>query len=157
MEIQLLCIGKTDRSFWAEALEMYEKRLQHYVKFSIRYLADVKTSKKSDPSKIKLEETKLLLEKIKPGDMVILLDEKGKMFNSAEFSKEIENQMNSGKKKVLFVIGGAYGFSEELYQKFPERMALSKMTFSHQMVRLFFCEQLYRAYTIINNHPYHNA
>lgn len=138
MEIQLLCIGKTDRSFWAEALEMYEKRLQHYVKFSIRYLADVKTSKKSDPSKIKLEETKLLLEKIKPGDMVILLDEKGKMFNSAEFSKEIENQMNSGKKKVLFVIGGAYGFSEELYQKFPERMALSKMTFSHQMVRLFF-------------------
>ena len=157
MEIQLLCIGKTDRSFWAEALEMYEKRLQHYVKFSIRYLADVKTSKKSDPSKIKLEETKLLLEKIKPGDMVILLDEKGKMFNSAEFSKEIENQMNSGKKKVLFVIGGAYGFSEELYQKFPERMALSEMTFSHQMVRLFFCEQLYRAYTIINNHPYHNA
>ena len=157
MEIQLLCIGKTDRSFWAEALEMYEKRLQHYVKFSIRYLADVKTSKKSDPSKIKLEETKLLLEKIKPGDMVILLNEKGKMFNSAEFSKEIENQMNSGKKKVLFVIGGAYGFSEELYQKFPERMALSKMTFSHQMVRLFFCEQLYRAYTIINNHPYHNA
>lgn len=157
MEIQLLCIGKTDRSFWAEALEMYEKRLQHYVKFSIRYLADVKTSKKSDPSKIKLEETKLLLEKIKPGEMVILLDEKGKMFNSAEFSKEIENQMNSGKKKVLFVIGGAYGFSEELYQKFPERMALSKMTFSHQMVRLFFCEQLYRAYTIINNHPYHNA
>ncbi len=157
MEIQLLCIGKTDRSFWAEALEMYEKRLQHYVKFSILYLADVKTSKKSDPSKIKLEETKLLLEKIKPGDMVILLDEKGKMFNSAEFSKEIENQMNSGKKKVLFVIGGAYGFSEELYQKFPERMALSKMTFSHQMVRLFFCEQLYRAYTIINNHPYHNA
>ena len=157
MEIQLLCIGKTDRSFWAEALEMYEKRLQHYVKFSIRYLADVKTSKKSDPSKIKLEETKLLLEKIKPGDMVFLLDEKGKMFNSAEFSKEIENQMNSGKKKVLFVIGGAYGFSEELYQKFPERMALSKMTFSHQMVRLFFCEQLYRAYTIINNHPYHNA
>ena len=157
MEIQLLCIGKTDRSFWAEALEMYEKRLQHFVKFSILYLADVKTSKKSDPSKIKLEETKLLLEKIKPGDMVILLDEKGKMFNSAEFSKEIENQMNSGKKKVLFVIGGAYGFSEELYQKFPERMALSKMTFSHQMVRLFFCEQLYRAYTIINNHPYHNA
>ena len=90
-------------------------------------------------------------------DQVILLDEKGKAFNSVSFSKEIENHMISGKKRVLFIIGGAYGFSEELYQKFPQRMALSQMTFSHQMVRLFFCEQLYRAFTILNNHPYHNA
>ena len=157
MEIQLLCIGKPDRSFWTEALEQYEKRLQHYVKFSLIYLADVKSSKKTDPLKIKKEEAIQLLQKIKPGDTVILLDEKGKAFNSVSFSKEIENHMISGKKSVLFIIGGAYGFSEELYQKFPQRMALSQMTFSHQMVRLFFCEQLYRAFTILNNHPYHNA
>lgn len=157
MEIQLLCIGKPDRTFWSEALELYEKRLQHYVKFSLIYIPDIKSSKKSDPKKIKAEEAKQLLQKIKPEDTVILLDEKGETFSSVSFSKEIENHMISGKKRVFFIVGGAYGFSEVLYQKFPRRMALSEMTFSHQMVRLFFCEQLYRAFTLLNNHPYHNA
>lgn len=156
MEIQLLCVGKTDRTFWSTAVAEYQKRLQQYIKFSISYLPDVKASKKANALKIKTEEAKFILQKVKPEDTVILLDERGKTFTSQDFSKDIENHMISGKKRILFIVGGAYGFSNELYQKFPKRMALSQMTFSHQMVRLFFCEQLYRAFTIIHNHPYHN-
>lgn len=156
MEIQLVCFGKTDRSFWSDAIVEYQKRLRYYIKFSIIYIPDIKVSKKVDPIKIKMEQSKLLLQKLKTTDNVILLDEKGESFNSNAFSEEIKNYMIKGKKKIIFIIGGAYGFSNELYQKFPKRIALSKMTFSHQMVRLFFCEQLYRSFTIINNHPYHN-
>jgi len=156
VEIQLLCIGKTDQSFWSDALEEYYKRLQHYVKFSIVVLPDIKSAKKTNPKKIKEEESKLLFQKIKPTDAVVLLDEKGKSYSSVSFSKELEKKMNTGKKRLLFVVGGAFGFSEKVYQQFPNRLSLSQMTFSHQMIRLFFCEQLYRAFTILNNHPYHN-
>ena len=156
MEIQLVCFGKTDRSFWSDAIVEYQKRLRYYIKFSIIYIPDIKVSKKADPIKIKMEQSKLLLQKLKTTDNVILLDEKGESFNSNAFSEEIKNYMIKGKKKIIFILGGAYGFSNELYQKFPKRIALSKMTFSHQMARLFFCEQLYRSFTIINNHPYHN-
>jgi 23S rRNA (pseudouridine1915-N3)-methyltransferase len=156
MEIQLMCIGKTDRSFWSDAVFEYQKRLKHYVRFSIIYLPEIKIIKKIDKIKVKIQEGKLLLQKLNPNDTVILLDEKGKSLDSKTFSKEIENYMIKGKKKIIFVVGGAYGFSVEVYKTFPNRFALSKMTFSHQMVRLFFCEQLFRAFTIINNHPYHN-
>ena len=156
MEIQLMCIGKTDRSFWSDAVLEYQKRLKHYVRFSIIYLPEIKILKKIDKIKVKIQEGKLLLQKLNPNDTVILLDEKGKSLDSKTFSKEIENYMIKGKKKIIFVVGGAYGFSDEVYKIFPSRFALSKMTFSHQMVRLFFCEQLFRAFTIINNHPYHN-
>ena len=156
MEIQLLCVGKTDRSFWHDAVEEYEKRLRHYIKFSILYLPDAKSYKKAPPKQIKEDEAKLILQKIKSENIVILLDEKGKSFTSVRFSKEVEHYMVSGTKKIIFISGGAYGFSDVLYEKFPKKMCLSSMTFSHQMVRLFFCEQLYRAFTIINNHPYHN-
>lgn len=156
MEIQLLCIGKTDRSFWSDAVAEYEKRLQHYVKFSIVFLPDVKAHKKTNSTKIKTSETERILQKIKKDDQVILLDEKGETHTSASFAKTIVSYMNSGKRRIIFIVGGAYGFSDLMYERFPLRMALSKMTFSHQMARLFFCEQLYRAFTIINNHPYHN-
>ena len=151
-----MCIGKTDRSFWSDAVLEYQKRLKHYVRFSIIYLPEIKILKKIDKIKVKIQEGKLLLQKLNPNDTVILLDEKGKSLDSKTFSKEIENYMIKGKKKIIFVVGGAYGFSDEVYKIFPSRFALSKMTFSHQMVRLFFCEQLFRAFTIINNHPYHN-
>ncbi|MFQ3341592.1 MAG: 23S rRNA (pseudouridine1915-N3)-methyltransferase [Flavobacteriaceae bacterium] len=156
MEIQLLCIGKTDRSFWIAAVDEYAKRLKHYIKFSILYLPDAKAQKKTNVKEIKDEETKRIIQKIKADDVVYLLDEKGKSFTSVGFSKQIEQHMISGTKRLVFVIGGAYGFSDIIYKKYSKRMCLSKMTFSHQMVRLFFCEQLYRAFTIIKHHPYHN-
>ena len=156
MEIQLMCIGKTDRSFWSDAVLEYQKRLKHYVRFSIIYLPEIKILKKIDKIKVKIQEGKLLLQKLNPNDTVILLDEKGKSLDSKTFSKEIENYMIKGKKKIIFVVGGAYGFSDEVYKIFPNRFALSKMTFSHDMARLFFTEQLYRSLTIINKIPYHN-
>ena len=156
MEIQLLCVGKTDRTFWTSAVDDYAKRLKHYVKFSILYLPNAKAKKKINPKEIKSEEARLISQKIKVEDVVYLLDEKGKSYTSTGFSKQIEQHMISRTKRIIFVIGGAYGFTDELYQKYPKLMCLSEMTFSHQMARLFFCEQLYRAFTIINNHPYHN-
>ena len=156
MEIQLLCVGKTDHSFWASAVDDYAKRLKHYVKFSILYLPNAKAKKKINSEEIKNEEARLITQKIKVEDVVYLLDEKGKSYTSTGFSKQIEQHMIISTKRIIFVIGGAYGFSDQLYQKYPKLMCLSEMTFSHQMVRLFFCEQLYRTFTIINNHPYHN-
>ena len=156
MEIELLCIGKTDKTLWSEVLKDYEKRINYYIKFSITYISDIKVSKKMSPKKIKDEEAKMFFQKLRSSDEVILLDEKGKNFSSINFAKELEKNISNRKKKLYFLIGGAYGFSDKIYNKFSSRLSLSKMTFSHQMVRLFFCEQLYRAFTIINNHPYHN-
>ena len=137
-------------------MEYYSKRINQYVNFSIEYIPDVKTGKKSNPELVKNEEAKKLLLKIKKDDVVILLDEKGKAFSLKNFSETIENQQNMGVKNLVFIIGGAFGFSEKIYFTCNNKVRLSDMTFSHQMIRLFFCEQLYRAYTIINNHPYHN-
>ena len=156
MEIELLCIGKTDKTFWSELLKDYEKRINYYMKFSITYISDIKVSKKTTPKKIKEEEAKMFFQKLRSSNQVILLDERGKNFNSINFAKELEKNISIRKKKLFFLIGGAYGFSDEIYNKFSNQLSLSKMTFSHQMIRLFFCEQLYRAFTIINNHPYHN-
>ena len=156
MEIELLCIGKTDKTFWSDAVKVYEKRINYYIKFSITYLSDIKISKKTSPKKIKEEESKIFFQILRSSDEVILLDEKGKNFNSINFAKDLEKNINKKKKKLVFLIGGAYGFSDKIYSEFSNHLSLSKMTFSHQMIRLFFCEQLYRALTIINNHPYHN-
>ena len=155
-ENKLLCVGKNNNSIWFDSMEHYSKRINQYVNFSIEYIPDVKTGKKSNPELVKNEEAKKLLLKIKKDDVVILLDEKGKAFSSKTFAKNVENQQNMGVKNLVFIIGGAFGFSEKLYLTFDNKVRLSDMTFSHQMIRLFFCEQLYRAYTIINNHPYHN-
>lgn len=156
MKIKLLCIGKNNNSIWFDSMKHYSKRINQYVNFSIEYIPDVKTGKKSNPELVKNEEAKKLLLKIKKDDVVILLDEKGKAFSSKTFAKNVENQQNMGVKNLVFIIGGAFGFSEKIYLTFNNKVRLSDMTFSHQMIRLFFCEQLYRAYTIINNHPYHN-
>jgi 23S rRNA (pseudouridine1915-N3)-methyltransferase len=156
MKIKLLCIGKNNNSIWFDSMEHYSKRINQYVNFSIEYIPDVKTGKKSNPELVKNEEAKKLLLKIKKDDVVILLDEKGKAFSSKTFAEIIENQQNMGIRNLVFIIGGAFGFSEKIYLTFNNKVRLSDMTFSHQMIRLFFCEQLYRAYTIINNHPYHN-
>ncbi len=157
MKIKLLCVGKNNRSAWFESVEDYFKRVNQFTSFDIEYMSEVKTGKKSIPDIIKKEEAKKLLLKIKKNDIVVLLDEKGKSLNSEGFAKTIENYQNSGVQNLVFIIGGAYGFSDHFYAKFPNRMRLSDMTFSHQMVRLFFCEQLYRAFTIIHKHPYHNS
>jgi 23S rRNA (pseudouridine1915-N3)-methyltransferase len=156
MKIKLLCIGKNNNSIWFDSMEHYSKRINQYVNFSIEYIPDVKTGKKSNPELVKNEEAKKLLLKIKKDDVVILLDERGKAFSSKTFAETIENQQNMGIRNLVFIIGGAFGFSEKIYLTFNNKVRLSDMTFSHQMIRLFFCEQLYRAYTIINNHPYHN-
>ena len=156
MEIELLCIGKTDKTLWSDVVKVYEKRINYYIKFSITYLSDIKISKKTSPKKIKEEESKKFFQKVRSSDVVILLDEKGKNLNSINFAKELEKNISKRKKKLVFLIGGAYGFSDKIYSEFSNHLSLSKMTFSHQMIRLFFCEQLYRAFTIINNHPYHN-
>ena len=157
MEIRLLCVGKNNRSDWFESMNDYVKRVQYYTPFSIDYISDAKTGKKADPNLIKKEETKKIISKINKDDLVILLDEKGKSFSSEGFAKEIENYQTQGVRSLVFLVGGAYGFSDEIYRTFPKKMRLSDLTFSHQMVRLFFCEQLYRDFTILNNHPYHNS
>jgi 23S rRNA (pseudouridine1915-N3)-methyltransferase len=157
MKIKLLCVGKNNNSIWVDSLEHYSKRINQYTAFSIEYIPVVKTGKKSNPELVKNEEAKKLLLKIKKDDYVILLDEKGKAFSSKTFAETIENMQNMGVRDLVFIIGGAFGFSEKIYLNFDYKVRLSDMTFSHQMIRLFFCEQLYRAYTIINNHPYHNS
>lgn len=157
MKIKLLCVGKNNRSVWFESVTDYTKRVNQFTSFTIDYVTEGKTGKKSIPAVIKKEEAKKLLQKLNTEDVVVLLDEKGKSLNSKAFAKTIENHQNSGVRNLVFVIGGAFGFSDQIYERFPHKIRLSDMTFSHQMVRLFFCEQLYRAYTIIHNHPYHNS
>ena len=157
MKIKLLCVGKNNNSIWFDSMEHYSKRINQYVNFSIEYIPDVKTRKKSNPELVKNEEAKKLLLKIKKDDVVILLDEKGKAYSSKAFAETVEKQQNTGVRNLVFIIGGAFGFSENIYLTFDRKVRLSDMTFSHQMIRLFFCEQLYRAYTIIHKHPYHNS
>ena len=155
MEIQLLFVGKTKKKYLLDELEAYKKKILRFIKFSFVCVGEIKT-KKTNIKQLKEKEYLQILKKISPNDIVIILDEKGKMLNSIDFASEIKSYINTGKKRILFIIGGAYGLSKKFYDDFPIRIALSRMTFSHQMIRLFFCEQLYRAFTIINNHPYHN-
>tara|TARA_A100001011_G_scaffold397131_1_gene497169 strand:+ start:4394 stop:4867 length:474 start_codon:yes stop_codon:yes gene_type:complete len=156
MEIQLLFVGKTKKKYLLDELEAYKKKILHFIKFSFISIEETKTSKKNNIKQLKEKEYELVIKKIKSNDIVIILDERGKLLSSIDFANEIKGYMNTGKKRVIFIIGGAYGLSNKFFENFPIRIALSKMTFSHQMIRLFFCEQLYRAFTIINNHPYHN-
>ena len=156
MEIQLLFVGKTKKKYLVDELDAYKSKILRFVKFSFVCVEESKTNKKINLKQIREKEFKLILKKIAPNDIVIILDEKGKMLNSIDFATEIQSYMNKGKKRIIFIIGGAFGLSNKIYDKFKIRIALSRMTFSHQMIRLFFCEQLYRAFSIINNHPYHN-
>ena len=142
MTITLLTIGKTDNKQLIALIEDYTKRLGFYIKFSFNIIPDIKNAKNLTEEQQKDREGKLILNEVRPSDIVVLLDEKGKQFNSVMFSEYLQKHMNSGIKQLVFVIGGPYGFSEEVYQRANEKIALSEMTFSHQMIRLFFIEQL---------------
>ena len=156
MNIKLIAIGKTDDPKLNDLIRKYQDRLQHYVKFSLEIIPDIKNTKNLSFQQQKEKEGELLLKKLQPTDQLILLDENGKTFNSVEFSTFLQKKMNSGLKTLVFVIGGPYGFSEQVYAKAQGKVSLSAMTFSHQMIRLFMVEQLYRAFTILKNEPYHH-
>lgn len=156
MKIKLIAIGKTDSQDLNRLIETYKNRLQHYVKFELFIIPDIKKVKNLSENQQKEKEGELILKQLQPTDQLILLDEKGKDFRSIEFSQFLQKKMNSGIKQLVFVIGGPYGFSKSVYQKSQGKLSLSKMTFSHQMIRLFFVEQIYRGFTILKNEPYHH-
>ena len=156
MTIKLLTVGKTDDKDLQKLIDQYVKRLKHYCKFKIEIIPDIKKSKKMDENLQKQKEGELILAKTQASDILVLLDENGKNFSSVGFSTWLQKQMNTSMKQLIFVIGGPYGFSDEVYQRANQKISLSKMTFSHQMVRLFFTEQIYRAFTILKNEPYHH-
>jgi 23S rRNA (pseudouridine1915-N3)-methyltransferase len=156
MQIKLIAIGKTDDKQLLQLIEQYQKRLKHYVKFQLDIIPDIKNIKNLSKTQQKNKEGELILKKISATDVLILLDENGKQYSSIEFSGYLQKKMNMGIKQLVFVIGGPYGFSEAIYQKSKEKISLSKMTFSHQMIRLFIVEQIYRGFTILKNEPYHH-
>lgn len=156
MRINLLCIGKTDDKEIQNLIKYYQNRLPKHWNFEIVEIPDVKNAKNLSPDLLKKEEGKLFFSQTGNSDYIVLLDEKGKQFTSREFAAKIDHWMNSSVKKVSFFIGGAYGFSDEIYERANEKMSLSKMTFTHQMIRLFFVEQIYRADQILQGKPYHN-
>lgn len=156
MTIKLIAIGKTDNKNLQSLIDDYAKRLSFYVKFLIEIIPDIKNAKHLSEDQQKQKEGELILSKLNPTDVLILLDENGKHYDSVNFSEYLQKHMNAGIKQLVFVIGGPYGFSEEVYNKANGKVSLSKMTFSHQMIRLFFIEQLYRGFTILKNEPYHH-
>jgi 23S rRNA (pseudouridine1915-N3)-methyltransferase len=156
MKVLLIIVGKTDFKYLEEGIQLYSNRIVHYLPFEIITIKDLKKAKSLSPELVKENEGKEILNKIEPTDFVILLDENGKEFTSVQFAKYIENKTITGIRKLIFVIGGAYGYSDNVYKRANDKFSLSKMTFSHQIVRLIFMEQLYRAFTIIKGEPYHH-
>ena len=156
MEISLIVIGKTNARYLQEGIDEYIKRLKHYIPYSITVLPDIKNTKKLPEEQQKEAEGKLMLDALKPGDCLVLLDERGKEFTSVAFADYLQRKMNAGLRRLVFVIGGPYGFSQSVYDRADEKISLSKMTFSHEMIRLFFTEQVYRAMTIQRGEPYHH-
>ncbi len=156
MTIKLIAIGKTDNNDLQSLMDDYIKRLGFYIKFSIDIIPDIKNVKNLSEEQQKQKEGELILSKLNATDILILLDENGKQFDSVNFSEYLQKHMNSGIKQLVFAIGGPYGFSKDVYNKSNGKLSLSKMTFSHQMIRLFFIEQLYRGFTILRNEPYHH-
>lgn len=156
MNVKLLTIGKTDSKALSELIDIYIKRLGFYLPFQCENLPDIKNNKFLSVLEQKEKEGISLLKKIEPSHFVVLLDERGKQFTSEGFSKYLQQKMNTGHKQLTFIIGGPYGFSQAVYQRANEKISLSQMTFSHQMIRLFFTEQLYRACTILRGEAYHH-
>jgi len=156
MNIKLLAIGKTDNKSLQALIDDYTKRLSFYVKFDLEVIPDIKNVKNLSEAQQKEKEGELILSKLSATDQLILLDENGTTFSSVGFSDYLQKKMNAGIKTLVFVIGGPYGFSEEIYKKAQGKVSLSEMTFSHQMVRLFVIEQIYRGFTILRNEPYHH-
>ncbi|MDR1698669.1 MAG: 23S rRNA (pseudouridine(1915)-N(3))-methyltransferase RlmH [Prevotellaceae bacterium] len=155
-KISFLIVGKTTENFVTEAITKYANRLKHYVSFDILVIPELKNTKNMPTDQQKQKEGEAILKSLTDTDEVILLDERGKTFSSIEFAGFLENKIASSAKRLVFVIGGAYGFSESVYNRANEKISLSKMTFSHQIIRLIFMEQLYRAMTIIKGEPYHH-
>ena len=156
MEIQLICIGKTDDSELQKLISNYESRLKHYLKFTLQVIPDLKDAKNLSQEQQKAKEAVLIEKQLRNSDVVILLDEYGKEFSSVGFSEFLNKKMGSGSKRLVFIIGGPYGFAASLNRQYKTKISLSQMTFSHQIIRLFFVEQLYRANTILKNEPYHH-
>ena len=156
MKVKLIVVGKTDAKYIEEGIEIYLKRLKHYIPFQIDIIPDIKNTKKLTEEQQKILEGEKILEKTVAGSDIILLDENGSEHNSVGFSNFLQKKMNSGIRELVFVVGGPYGFSQDLYDKASGKISLSKMTFSHQMVRLFFVEQIYRGMTILKGEPYHH-
>ena len=156
MNIELIVVGKTDMKEVEALVTMYTKRLNHYVRFAITTIADIRNTKKLSEAEQKRLEGEAILRLINDSDHLMLLDEHGSEFRSIEFAEMIQRRMSAGTKRLVFVIGGPYGFSDAVYQRANSKISLSKMTFSHQIVRAIFTEQLYRAFTILRNEPYHH-
>lgn len=156
MKIELAVIGKTSIGYLKQGIDEYIKRLKHYVPFEIKYIDDIKNTKNISEDQQKRTEGAKILSLLDKSDFVVLLDEHGKEYTSIQYSSYIQKRLLSGVKKVVFVIGGPYGFSQEVYDRANDKISFSKMTFNHEMIRLIFTEQLYRAYTIINHEPYHH-
>jgi 23S rRNA (pseudouridine1915-N3)-methyltransferase len=157
MQIKLLAIGKTDQKPILDLITEYSGRLGHYIRFEFEIISDLKSTKSLSESIQREKEGEMILKKIQTSDDLILLDERGKNFSSVEFSEFLQKKMNSGLRQLVFVIGGPYGFSDAVYSRANNKISLSKMTFSHQMIRPFFIEQLYRSFTILRNEPYHHG
>ena len=156
MKIKLLAIGKTDNKNLIALIDEYQNRLKHYVKFELEIIPDVKNVKNLSEVQQKEKEGELILSTIQNTDQLVVLDDKGNAYTSIQFSKYLQKKMNSGIKQLVLAIGGPYGFSEAVYKKSSGKISLSEMTFSHQMIRLFVVEQLYRGFTILKNEPYHH-
>ena len=156
MKITCLVIGKTTEKYFVDAIEEYKNRLKHYISFDLSVIPELKNVKNVSIGDQKEKEADLILKSIQPGDYIVLLDEHGKEFSSSGFATYIERKMHTVNKRLIFIVGGPYGFSPRIYGLANEKISLSKMTFSHQMIRLIFVEQLYRAMTILNNEPYHH-
>ena len=156
MKAILLSVGKTDDDFYAQAIDIFRKRLGFYIPFDMEFVPDLKNTKKLSEKEQKNLEGEGILNRLQPGDYVVLLDDKGKQYSSVEFARFMEKKSHSVPKRLVFVVGGPYGFSDDVYSRANEKLSLSKMTFTHQMVRLVFVEQLYRAMTILNGEPYHH-
>jgi 23S rRNA (pseudouridine1915-N3)-methyltransferase len=155
MKIKLLVLGKTTEKAISELISIYEKKLLHYSSFDLEIIEN-NIVKSEHPESVKESESLLLLKRIKENDFLVLLDENGEQYDSVGFSKKIQTWLNSGKKQMIFVVGGAFGFHETIYKRAQAKISLSKMTMSHQIVRPVFLEQLYRAFTILKNEPYHH-
>lgn len=156
MNIKLIVVGKTDEEYLREGIAKYEARLSHYAGFKIEEIPALRDQRGASPATVREREAALILKRIVGIDRVVLLDEHGKEHTSVGFAEYLQRQMNSGLRSLAFVVGGAYGFAPEVYAAANDKISLSQMTFNHQMVRLFFAEQLYRAFTILNHEPYHN-
>ena len=157
MKITLLAVGKTEDRYLIDGIDKYLNRLKHYINFNLIIIPELKNTKNLTEAQQKLKESELISKQLHPTDVVVLLDEKGKKYSSVSFSAYLNKQMIGSVQNLVFIIGGPYGFDESIYKRSNGLLSLSEMTFSHQMVRLFFVEQLYRAFTILKNEPYHHA